>query len=115
MLIFKICKGEMYSGIQEKERNHHWSVHQRTSPWQKKPLGQKQQKIFTMSPCGAKIDCAEMISSESISCLFHRFSYWVPIIQERLRVILKNKYKPDQRFKNVHTGKEGEVLKHLMM
>jgi hypothetical protein len=63
-----------------------------------------------MSPCGAKIDCAEMISSESISCLFYRFSYWVPIIQERLRHILKKKHTPAQTFKNVHTGKQGEGL-----
>ena len=66
--------------------------------------------MFFMSPCGAKILCTEMISSESMSCLFHSLSRWVPIVQPRLREIMKDKMNRNREVTNPRTKETGAYL-----
>lgn len=60
-----------------------------------------------MSPCGAKIFCTEMISSESLSILFNSFSRWVPLIKDRLKVIMDKKNAKNRAEKIPKPGKKG--------
>lgn len=63
--------------------------------------------IFFMSPCGAKIFCTEMITTESLSMLFHSLSKWIPIVKDRLKIILEEKDKQHEMWKHPLSGKNG--------
>lgn len=63
--------------------------------------------VVCMSPCGAKVHYSEMISSESMSRIFHDFSKWVPIVKPQLKEIMKKKMARNATVRNPRTGATG--------